>query len=84
VILVVHGFMGFTGFRGFRAVIGRVDIRDVVRGRWRGSEDASPYAVVYRIALDTVRPPSDFTAHVVPFHPEARVPLENPLIAWQR
>jgi starch phosphorylase len=43
-----------------------------------------PNAAIYRVTIDTDRPASDFTARVVPFHPEARVPLENPLIAWQR
>ena len=43
-----------------------------------------PNAFLYRATLDTGRPPSDFTARVVPWHPEASVPIENPLIAWQR
>jgi starch phosphorylase len=29
-----------------------------------------------------VRPSWHFTPRVVPFHPEARVPIELPLIAW--
>ena len=44
----------------------------------------APDSAVYRATIDTVRPASDFTARVVPHHPDARVPLENPLIAWQR
>ncbi len=40
-------------------------------------------ASIYRVTIETARPAGDFTVRVVPFHPEARVPLENPLIAWQ-
>ena len=29
------------------------------------------------------RPRTDFTVRIVPFHPEARVPTELPLIRWQ-
>lgn len=31
----------------------------------------------------STRPAHDFTPRVVPFHPEANVPLEEPLILWQ-
>ncbi len=44
----------------------------------------SPNAFVYQAALDGSREASAFTARVVPWHPDARVPLELPLIAWQR
>jgi starch phosphorylase len=43
-----------------------------------------PNASVYRATLDTVRSPGDFTARVVPYHREARIPIEMPLIVWQR
>ena len=33
---------------------------------------------------DCPRPAWHFTPRVVPFHPDARVPIELPLIAWQR
>jgi starch phosphorylase len=39
---------------------------------------------IYGTTIDTARPPGDFTPRVVPYHPEARVPIECPLIAWQR
>jgi starch phosphorylase len=39
-------------------------------------------AFVYRATISTVRPSWHFTPRVVPFHPEARVPIELPLIAW--
>jgi starch phosphorylase len=39
---------------------------------------------IYRVTIDTARPPGHFTARVVPYHPEARIPIECPLIAWQR
>jgi starch phosphorylase len=38
--------------------------------------------VVYVATAETTRPPSDFTARVVPFHPDAMVPIEAPFIAW--
>lgn len=44
----------------------------------------SPNAFVYRTSLPTGRPAADFTVRVVPWHAHARVPLELPLIAWQR
>ena len=39
---------------------------------------------VFECAIATTRPASDFTPRVVPYHPEARLPLELPLLAWQR
>ena len=39
---------------------------------------------VYRATIETRRPAGDFTARVVPYHEEARVPIELPLIAWAR
>jgi starch phosphorylase len=44
----------------------------------------APNAFVYRVSIATARPPADFTVRVVPWHPDARVPLELALIAWQR
>ena len=41
-------------------------------------------AAVYGATVTTSRPPSHFTPRVVPFHADARVPLEMELIAWQR
>ena len=49
--------------------------------------DAIPGAVngdVYHARIPTSRPAEDFTPRVVPYHPEARVPMEAPLICWQR
>jgi starch phosphorylase len=39
---------------------------------------------IYHATFETARPFADFTVRVVPYHPEARVPLELSLIAWQR
>jgi starch phosphorylase len=39
-------------------------------------------AFVFRAMLETSRPAWHFTPRVVPFHPEARIPIEVPLIAW--
>ncbi len=44
----------------------------------------APNAYRYTATLATSRPPSHFTPRVVPFHPEALVPHEATLIAWQR
>lgn len=38
----------------------------------------------FECTVATTRPASDFTPRVVPFHPDARLPLELPLVAWQR
>jgi glycogen phosphorylase len=39
------------------------------------------YAYTGRVA--TARPRTDFTVRILPYHPEARVPVELPLIRWQ-
>jgi glycogen phosphorylase len=41
-------------------------------------------AFIYRTTVESVRPASNFTPRVVPFHPDARIPIELPLIAWPR
>ena len=45
---------------------------------------AAAPAARYRTTIATERPPDDFTVRVVPYHPEARLPLECALITWQR
>jgi starch phosphorylase len=39
---------------------------------------------VYQAKIQTERPPEDFTARIVPAHPDAVVPLEAPWVLWQR
>jgi len=39
---------------------------------------------VFECTIATSRPASDFTPRVVPFHPDAHLPLELPLVTWQR
>lgn len=39
---------------------------------------------IYQGSARADRPEGDYTPRVVPFHPKARVPIENPLILWQR
>ncbi|MDE2580307.1 MAG: alpha-glucan family phosphorylase [Rhodospirillales bacterium] len=39
------------------------------------------YTYTGRVA--TARPRTDFTVRILPYHPEARVPVELPLIRWQ-
>jgi starch phosphorylase len=41
-------------------------------------------AFIYSVTVETARPASQFTPRVVPYHSEARIPIELPLIAWQR
>jgi starch phosphorylase len=41
-------------------------------------------SAVYRATVETNRAAEHFTVRVVPFHPEASVPIELPLIAWER
>jgi starch phosphorylase len=41
---------------------------------------ANGYAYAGRVA--TRRPAADYTARVVPYHPQARLPVELPLIRW--
>ncbi len=38
----------------------------------------------FACTIATSRPASDFTPRVVPFHPDAVLPLELPLVSWQR
>ena len=37
---------------------------------------------MFRAQVDTQRPATDFTARLVPFHPQAKVPLETNRICW--
>ena len=39
---------------------------------------------VYTAQVPTSRPASDYTVRVVPYHPDAVVPLEAAYILWQR
>ncbi|MCC6958038.1 MAG: alpha-glucan family phosphorylase [Anaerolineales bacterium] len=39
---------------------------------------------VYRASVSTERPPTDYTARIVPYHDGVAVPLELDLILWQR
>ena len=41
-------------------------------------------ASIYRASIVSARPSWHFTPRIVPHHPEARVPIEAPLIVWPR
>jgi starch phosphorylase len=41
-------------------------------------------ACVYHARAPAARPASDYTVRVLPFHPEARLPIEDHHILWQR
>jgi starch phosphorylase len=44
----------------------------------------SPGVVTYSAHVSTTRPASDYTARIIPHHPNASVPLEAWQILWQR
>lgn len=48
-----------------------------------GALQGATNAHVYEATVVSERTPADFTARVVPFHPEAVLPTELPLILWQ-
>jgi starch phosphorylase len=43
-----------------------------------------PGAFNYSAQVSATRPASDYTARIVPYHPNALVPLEAEQIVWQR
>jgi len=44
----------------------------------------APGAFTYLAQVPATRPASDYTARIVPYHPNALVPLEAEQIVWQR
>jgi len=42
------------------------------------------HGYAYQTDIQTNRPASDFTARVIPHHPEAQIPAEADLITWQK
>ena len=62
------------------AVDGLSTVREVMR------PDAGPSGQagtsIYRASVSSARPSWHFTPRIVPHHPEARIPIEAPLIAW--
>jgi starch phosphorylase len=44
------------------------------------SEEAGAY--LYRAEVSGERPPEDYTPRVIPFHPDARIPLEADYVTW--
>jgi starch phosphorylase len=52
----------------------------------KAGEEAAPVPGVqlYLAQVAATRPASDYTARVIPHHPNATVPLEAPQILWQR
>ncbi len=51
-------------------------VRNVIPGAVNG--------YVYTATVDTARPVGDFTVRLTPYHPQAFIPAELPLIAWQK
>jgi starch phosphorylase len=49
-----------------------------------GRLEGSASGWLYRGDVPAARPPGHFTARIVPYHPEAAVPLEASDILWQR
>jgi glycogen phosphorylase len=50
----------------------------------RGRQLAGANGYVYTTSVVAVRPATDFTARILPWHPAASVPLEAAQILWQR
>jgi starch phosphorylase len=44
----------------------------------------SPGVLTYSAHVSATRPASDYTARIIPHHPNASVPLEAEQIIWQR
>jgi hypothetical protein len=38
--------------------------------------------VIYRASVPSSRPSGHFAPRIVPYHSEARIPIETPLITW--
>ena len=47
-------------------------------------QDSGQGSYRYRASIPPNRPVSDFTPRIVPYHPLARLPLEDARVAWQR
>lgn len=56
----------------------------MVRVAMKQRPESREEELVFECTIATSRPASDFTPRVVPHHPDARLPLELPLITWQR
>ena len=50
----------------------------------RGAQLVAARGFSYSARVSASRPTTDYTPRVVPFHPAAQVPLEQPAIRWQR
>ena len=62
------------------AVGGLSTVREVMRPDVGPSGQAG--ISIYRASVSAARPSWHFTPRIVPHHPEARIPIETPLIAW--
>jgi starch phosphorylase len=49
-----------------------------------GPSPDTPGSYAYSAQVSAARPASDYTARIVPYHPNAVVPLEAGQIVWQR
>ena len=50
----------------------------------RGQQLIGANGYIYRAQVPSARPVTEYTPRVIPFHPDVTVPLESPLILWQR
>ena len=64
------------------AVDGSPAVREVMKPDTAAPDPSG--ASIYRASVPSTRPPWHFTPRIVPYHPEARVPIEAPLIVWPR
>jgi starch phosphorylase len=58
---------------------GRAEVIELNRGR---AINGTTNGYIYSGAIDMSRPPNHYTPRVVPCHPKARVPEEQPRITW--
>jgi glycogen phosphorylase len=84
----VHIFLGGIDPEGLRVELyadgrnGEDPIRrEMIQIRELADE---PREVVYRATVPATRPPEDYTPRIMPCRNEIAVPLETPLILWQR
>ena len=47
----------------------------------RGSDRGT---LLYSASVPAIRAANDYTARIIPNHPNVKVPLEAPLVLWQR
>jgi starch phosphorylase len=60
------------------------DEGSIVIMRYEEQPAGATYGCLYRCEITSPRPREHFTPRIVPYHPEALIPGELPLVLWQR